>query len=227
MAALGPCGVRVGVELRVLFDDRLGAIVESNPDIAHAVGVRRLRLLRTRSESGAALPIGVFEVLEDQVLSERRTERLQCEAEAARTLLERGLASGRFSLESSVQDEELEPPACNPASHPLHQLQAALPDDPTLMSHWFAARLPLTSALRATLLSCCCPLKRMQLVVDAMRLLDEPHRLRFGHRFRLITSTPASDNCSLITEQEGPRYVVGEALPQYTAWSDSNSFPHG
>jgi hypothetical protein len=52
-------------------------------------------------------------------------------------------------------------------------------------------------------------------------------RLRFGHRYRLIVNTPATDNCSNIAGAEVPRYVVSEALPQYTAWTDDSSFPHG
>ncbi|KAL1519982.1 hypothetical protein AB1Y20_023466 [Prymnesium parvum] len=224
IAVLGPGGTHVGVDARVDIDE-----THSPPDVAHAAGARRLRLVRTSpAPPGAPLRTGVFEPIHDQaVLSERRVERLLAEADDARTLLARGLQAGHLSLESSVRDEELGPPNWPPSAHPLHEQEQQMPDDPAALSLWLAARLPLTTSLRVTLLSCCCALKRMQNVVDGLRLLNEPHRLRFGHRFRLIVSTPATDNCSTVGAQEMPRYVVGEALPPYTSWTDENSFPHG
>ena len=110
--------------------------------------------------------------------------------------------------------------------HPLWSAQAAPPVEPADLSLWLGARLPLTTALRMRLLSCVCPLKRMTDVVDAMRLLLDPHSSRFEHRLRLHVLTPSGDNCSAVgVPTQPPRFFVGEAPPTY-AW-DQNSFPHG
>ena len=97
--------------------------------------------------------------------------------------------------------------------HPLWSAQAAPPVEPADLSLWLGARLPLTTALRMRLLSCVCPLKRMTDVVDAMRLLLDPHSSRFEHRLRLHVLTPSGDNCSAVgVPTQPPRFFVGEAL---------------
>ena len=93
-----------------------------------------------------------------------------------------------------------------------------------------AARLPLSTPLRVHALSTLCPLRRLQDVVDAMRLLCDPQRLeRRGHRFRIVTIHAAHDAyCSTIGGAAAPpRLVVTEAPPAYQSWTSDSSFPHG
>ena len=50
-------------------------------------------------------------------------------------------------------------------------------------------------------------------VVDAMRLLLDPHSSRFEHRLRLHVLTPSGDNCSGVgVPTQPPRFFVGKAL---------------
>ena len=160
-------------------------------------------------------------------MSARRRERLCDEAERAATLIAAGAERHAFVLELCTLDEELGEPACDPSAHPTWPNQASSPPaEPADLSLWLAARLPLTTALRMRLLACVCPLKRMTDVVNAMRLLLEPHASRFEHRLRLHVLTPSGDNCSAVgVPSQPPRCYVGEAPPSY-AW-DENSFPHG
>ena len=248
VAAVGPCG-HVGVELAVMFEDGgrtiwanmpgrrehqlLEAFIPTPPDVAHAVGGRRLRLLRSSCAEGEAWRQATVEPLEDDAVSERRRERLGDEAARALELVAAGLERGAFALESCTLDEELGAPACDPRSHPLYMSAAeqATPPastDPAALSLWLASRLPLTTQLRMRLLACVCPLKRMTDVVDAMRLLLDPYSRRFEHRLRLHVVTPSGDNCAGVgAPTTPPKSFVGEAPPLYSSWSDENSFPHG
>ena len=228
VAAMGP-GARVGVELSFVYDDVLGAEVQTPPGVCHALGGSRVRLVRMLgdepSQEGAAVgentpPLAILDRIHDLVLSPQRSEKLEAEAEVALALASRGRESGRFALEPCTQDDELGGLLCDPRAHPLWHGGAALepPDDASALGHYLAARLPLTTALRARLLALTCPLQRLQSAVDAMRLLLEPDRLRRGHRMRIIVSAPAGDNCSISgAHGQAPRYVVGDALPQ-AAW---------
>ena len=80
VAVFGPCA-RVGVELRILYDQVLDAAVETPVGMAHAVGGRRLRLLSskasawpdegaiTNSKLGAPLQLAELEVGRAQLRS--------------------------------------------------------------------------------------------------------------------------------------------------------------
>tara|TARA_B110001452_G_scaffold260865_1_gene258889 strand:- start:583 stop:1017 length:435 start_codon:yes stop_codon:yes gene_type:complete len=144
--------------------------------------------------------------------------------------MELGVSRGAFQLVLEAEDdddEEAEPPVCDPRSHPLWGSQWTPPSEATELSLWLAARLPLTTRLRMNVLQCTCAFKRMRDVVDAMRLLIEPTTRRFEHRFRLIVNTPSGDSCTTIGgASTPPRCVVGEAPPRY-AWNTESAFPHG
>lgn len=232
LAVFGP-GARIGTEIHLMYDYVLDSPYPTPPDVAHAVGGdQRLRLSRTirdwREEGGPKM----CEVLplEDETLSAQRLERLEDEADAARTLIERGLEQGSLTLESSALDEEIGGSAvCDPCCHPLFSIQSEQPKGAAELSLWLGARLPLTTSLRVAILSTRCPLRRLQDAVDATRLLLDPQRLeRRGHRFKVVVDPPASDQCSTLGgPPQAPRLVVGEAPPNYASWSSDTSFPHG
>lgn len=239
VVAVGPCG-HIGVELHLMADH--GACSQSGrpplscdsggvstpAGVAHAVGGRRLRLLRSScAQPGERWRQATVEALHDDLVTERRRERLSDEAARAATLIAAGAERRAFALELCTLDEELGELVCDPRAHPSWPAQATPPVEPADLSLWLAARLPLTTALRMRLLACVCPLKRITDVVDAMRLLLEPHSSsRFEHRLRLHVLTPSGDNCSAVgVPSQPPRSFVGEAPPSY-AWNE-NSFPHG
>ena len=111
--------------------------------------------------------------------SAARAERIADEANRARDLA--CLATERNQLRS---------PAV-PATEVL---------DAANLSLWLAARLPLTARLQADLLATTCPLRRIQDVVDAMRLLTEstPRRKRTGHRFRLLEADEEDESLFVV-----------------------------
>ena len=93
-----------------------------------------------------------------------------------------------------------------------------------------AARLPLSTGLRADLLSMLCPLRRLQCCVDALRLLLDPQRTRAKtFKYRLVVSHAARDSiCGTGMEaQPAPRVVVAHAPLPITPWTSSDSMPHG
>lgn len=234
LATFGP-GSRIGVLCHVLFDQVLEAAVPTPDGVAHAIGGQRVRLARMvrGGEEGKAGPaLCELSLLEDEELTAPRLERLGDEAEAARRLIDVGLERGLFSLESSALDEELGGRSvADPRCHPMWSAEAANAADVAdkELSLWLGARLPLTTELRAQILSTLCPLRRMQDVVDALRLLCDPQRPRgSGYKFKLILSHPATDMCGTIRgDQLAPRAVVALAPPSYTNWTSNNAFPHG
>lgn len=232
LVAFGP-GARIGVELNMLYDDALDSLVPTPPNVGHAMGGTRVRLSRTvgRIDSGEQHPLCEVEPLADEELTPMREERLADECELARALIERGTHEARFVLEPSHLDEELGGASvCDPRCHPVWPLQSSEPTCGKELSLWLGSRLPLSTALRVHILSTLCPLRRLQDVVDAMRLLCDPERPgRAGHKFKLIAVTPASDaQCTMSGGAlEAPRYVVAEAPPAYTKWTSEDSFPHG
>ena len=124
--------------------------------------------------------VAVLQHVEDiEVSSAARAERIADEANRARDLA--CLATERNQLRS---------PAV-PATEVL---------DAANLSLWLAARLPLTARLQADLLATTCPLRRIQDVVDAMRLLTEstPRRKRTGHRFRLLEADEEDESLFVV-----------------------------
>ena len=97
-----------------------------------------------------------------------RLERLEDEKERALELIERGVKQRHFSLEPSHHDEELGGAnVCDVRCHPMHLLQAEKPDDAHALSWWPAARLPLSTTLRTSLLAtpaCCAACRRRRRV---------------------------------------------------------------
>ena len=232
LAVFPPGGARVGTEVHLMYDDVLDALKPTPPNVAHAVGGDRVRLSRTVRNSDSDHPLCELLPLEDEPLvSAARLERLEDEAAAARELVERGTAQGILSLESSTLDEEVGgADVCDPRCHPLFPIQSQQPTDPSELSLWLGAHLPLSTGLRVAILSALCPLRRMQDIVDALRLLLDPQRgQRRGHRFRVVSTPPASDaHCSGAGGgAELPRLVITEAPPTYTSWASPNAFPHG
>ena len=172
IAAFGP-GARVGVEVDLVLD------VEE-PSAKLLVGGRRVRLLRERPSHDRTSTVAVLQHVEDiEVSSAARAERIADEANRARDLA--CLATERNQLRS---------PAV-PATEVL---------DAANLSLWLAARLPLTARLQADLLATTCPLRRIQDVVDAMRLLTEstPRRKRTGHRFRLLEADEEDESLFVV-----------------------------
>ena len=143
----------------------------------------------------------------------------------ARQLLAR-LEEHGTALESSALelDEEMgHGPVCEPWCHPLWPERPPDEDDEAL-SHWLAARLPLSTNLRAALLATLCPLRRMQDVVDAMRLLLDPLRARAdSFKYKLVVNHAAHDSfcgTGLGGAQPAPRMVVALAPPTMVgAWA--------
>ena len=195
LAAFGP-GSRIGVELHMLGSSSLDEPVL--PGVAHAFGGSRVRLVRcfreASQEDGTEHPLCEVSSMEDEELAPRRQERLEDEAEVARTLLARVQAERGVVLESSVLDLELGGRViCDPRCHPLHPHEAMPPVDATQLSLWLGAHLPLSGRLRAQLLGCACPLRRMQDVVDCLRLLCEPERERGpSYKYKLLTAAAQS-----------------------------------
>jgi hypothetical protein len=207
--------------------------------VAHAVVGERLRLVKICSEAhgdstdipaaaAAGWPISAFDHVEDMGMASRaRAERVGDEAARALQLLDQGLECAAFGLEPSHLDEELGmQPSCDPRCHPLWAVSADPPQAPAELSFWLAARLPLSTSLRAAVLAETCPLKRLHDVSDAMRLLLSSDTSRFRHRLRISFDAPASDGCSTLGSGPLPRRVVAEAPPTYS-WSAEDSFPHG
>lgn len=233
VASFGP-GSRVGVQLHVMEPHATDDACPTPEGIAHAVGGERVRLLRSFRDvdelSGAERQVCEVELIADETLSPSRRGRLEDEAETARSLLERVEADPSVLLESSVLDEELGGPICDPSCHPMHATGELPPDDAAQLSHWLGSRLPLTTGLRTQLLGCACPLQRMKDAVDILRLLCDPHRARGdGYRFKLLVSHAASNTyCGTgLSASAHPRVVVSQAPPPFAGWSSENSFPHG
>lgn len=240
VAALGPGPGRVGVELRFMYDSHmLDGEFPTPAGVAHAVVGERVRLIKVCNEAhgesadiaaavAAGWPISAFDQVEDvQMASEARAEKVGDEAARALQLLDQGLESGAFGLEPSHLDEELGmQPLCDPRCHPMWALSADPPQAPAELSFWLAARLPLSTSLRAAVLADTCPLKRLHDVSDAMRLLLSSDTSRFRHRLRLSLDAPARDGCGTLSTGPPPRRVVAEAPPTYS-WSAEDSFPHG
>lgn len=234
VAAVGPIG-RVGVQLRFLYDTHvLGAEHPTPEGVAHAVAGERVRLVKVCNNephletSEAAASISAFDPLADvAIASEARAEKVGDEAMRALQLMEQGLKSRSFALEPSHLDEELGMhPPCDARCHPLWNVDAEPPSEPSDLSFWLAARLPLSSSLRASILANTCPLKRIQDINDSMRLLISSDSARFRHRLRLSVDAPATDGCSTLGTQPPPRRIVAEAAPMYS-WVAEDSFPHG
>jgi hypothetical protein len=239
VAALGPVG-RVAVELKFLYDSHvLDSEFPTPAGVAHAVVGERVRLVKVCNEApgqsadvsavaAAGWPISAFDLVCDvPMVSEARAEKVGDEAARALHLLDQGIESGAFGLEPSHLDEELGmQPSCDPRCHPLWSLSADPPQPPAELSFWLAARLPLSTSLRAAVLAETCPLKRLHDVSDAMRLLLSSDASRFRHRLRLSFDAPASVGCSTLSSGQLPRRVVVEAPPVYS-WSAEDSFPHG
>jgi hypothetical protein len=239
IASFGPAS-RVGVLLNVVSDSvtphaatRAGDLPigtdASGNAVVHAVGGARVRLLRCFLEGEEQ--VCEVEPLDDEVLSPSRRERLEDEARMAHALLARVVASEGVHIESSVLDEELGGrEVCEPSCHPLWLSDEEPPEEPPLLSFWLASRLPLTTVLRAQLLSIACPLRRMMEITDILRLLDDPQRARGeGYRFKLLVNHAASDHyCSTgLNASMAPRMVVSPAPPPFSGWTSHNSFPHG
>ena len=194
-------GTSVGVELQLLrTNDR-----HVPPGVAHAVGGRRLQLLSLldeRTPSGGRLglvaPLDDEPVASSSQLSHDDAQRLRVEAAAARDLLENSATP--LELTPCTQDEELGLTVCDPRTHPLFRAQAAPPENDAALSLWLAARLSLTTSLRAHLLALTDPLKRMRDVVDAMRMLSDPRRTRDPDsfaKFVVVWDTAESGGCEL------------------------------
>jgi len=173
IAVLSPVG-RTAVEVRILFDSHmLDGEFPTPAGVAHAIVGDRLRLVKVCNETAGATrdlaeaaeagwPISAFEPVVDVDLSEARAEKVADEAARTLQLLERGVESGAFALEPSHLDDELgmQPEGCDPRCHPLW----AACDEPPVgaaISFWLAARLPLSTSLRAAILASTCPLKRL------------------------------------------------------------------
>ena len=231
IACFGP-GARIGTEVHLMYDHVLDSLEPTPPGVAHAMGGERVRLSRTigRRAPGEQHPLCEVLPLEDEDLSPARSERLADEAGLANELVDRCVATGRFALEPSHEDEEIGGAAiCDPRCHPMHLAQSERPECPRELSLWLASRLPLSTVLRLHMLSILCPLRRLQETVDAMRLLSDPQRLeRTGHRFRIVASHPAHDAyCSTLGgAAQPPRLVVTEAPPTFASWTSDSSFPH-
>ena len=247
--ALGPCG-RIGIELTVMFDQMLDAAVPTPPGVAHAHCGERMRMLscsapsqseetsvRAAEATAAAgcnatladWPAAALERVTDGELSPARLERLHDDAPRVAELALTGVARGAFALEPSHRDEELSPSIfsdCDPRCHPLFPRDEEPPSEAEMLSFWLAARLPLSTSLRASLLACTCPLKRLHDVQDVMRLLIDPDSHRFANRLRLVVETPVSDGCHTFGGVPAPRTIVAEAAPRYS-WSADDAFPHG
>ena len=230
LAVFGP-GARIGTEVHIMYDNVLDSILPSPSHAVHAVGCDRVRLQRRPLQRRPLHAMcEVHSLVDEELSSEARLERLMDEAEMARDLIARGSSTGAFLLESSALDEELGGAAvCDPRCHPLFPLHTEDPSCASELSLWLGARLPLSTSLRISILSCLCPLRRLQDCVDAMRLLCDPNTPRLGHKFKIITTHPAHDAyCSTLGGATlPPRRVVTESPPSFTSWSDDKSFPHG
>ena len=100
------CG-HVGVELHLLADLTLDTY-STIPGVVHAVGGRRLRVLRSScAQAGEQWRQATVEPLHDDIVTERRRERLCDEAARALTLVAEGTERRAFTLELSTLDDEL------------------------------------------------------------------------------------------------------------------------
>ena len=126
-----------------------------------------MRLLRERPSHDRSTTIGILQRVVDNAITPARAERLRDEAERARELTKASIDRGIVAQWKAGGYELLDGPE---------------------LSLWLAGRLPLTPSLLVDLIACTCPMRRMQDVVDAMRLLVEPgpRRSRPEHRFELV-----------------------------------------
>lgn len=103
--------------------------------------------------------------------------------------------------------------AINMAQNPRWRAAAEVPEEDAALSLWLGARLPLSTPVRTFLLSCTCPLKRMQDCVDAMTLLlhrDPRFAMRRPGqlpRLQVLLDTAEASGCELAP----PRKLVGWA----------------
>eukprot|EP00320_Phaeocystis_rex_P001815 CAMPEP_0119061978 /NCGR_PEP_ID=MMETSP1178-20130426/5673_1 /TAXON_ID=33656 /ORGANISM="unid sp, Strain CCMP2000" /LENGTH=100 /DNA_ID=CAMNT_0007043217 /DNA_START=1 /DNA_END=299 /DNA_ORIENTATION=- len=96
---MGPLG-HVGVELHLMRSDasrydasnrEIESAVPTPPGVVHAVGGRRLRLLRSScGQAGEPWRQATVEALDDDLVTEQRRERLCYEATRAATLIAAG-----------------------------------------------------------------------------------------------------------------------------------------
>jgi hypothetical protein len=225
VAGMGP-GSRIGVMMHLIDSDT----VEGTGWI-HAVGGQRVRLVRTRRSEGGGDAfvdplLAEVSTLGDEKLLAVRRERLLDETAFARELLTRGQESGAFALDGSTLHEQLGG-ASQQRAHPHWEAACAPPEgagSEDELSLWLGAQLPLSTDLRLRILTTLCPLKRMQDMVDALRLLCEPDRERGpGHKFRL-TRLPEGE----LEDVDAPqRTIVSITPPSVTKWTSSDAFPHG
>ena len=86
-----------------------------------------------------------------------------------------GAPSLPLALQTTDVERSVRPPIAfleHMPHHPRWRELAEPPDDPSQLSFWLAARLPLTTALRLRLLGYDCALERLKHTVGAMRLLS-------------------------------------------------------
>mmetsp|Transcript_46263 Transcript_46263/g.107725 ORF Transcript_46263/g.107725 Transcript_46263/m.107725 type:complete len:273 (-) Transcript_46263:70-888(-) len=207
---------RIGVALRLLPVEPSRSGGPPTPDgVRHAVGGERIALLTTAEKTRTGLRMGGFVPVEDESLCHTREGALLEEAASARQLLEHALATSAVDLQSSMLEDDEAELVCSPRAHPLWAPVTAVPADDVAFSFWLGSHLPLTTPVRAHLLGCTCPLKRMRDCVDLLRLLVGADGDRFSSRsrelrkFRLIYNTAEASGCEL----EPPRKFVAWAQP--------------
>ena len=211
-------GARVGV----IADLPTGTSAAA-PDgmMLHVIGGTRVTfqevLERTPRGGGRLARLAPFD---DDALDTSDARALEGEAAAARALLESRqhlpVQPDDWELLLCTLDEEVDilPPHLDPTAHPQWLDAARIPEGAAALSHWLAARLPLTTSLRLHLLACPCPLKRMRDLVDSMRLLADPAgayskaraatRGPGGSMLKLCWHTAEASGCEI----EPPRPVV-------------------
>lgn len=190
-------------------------------DSIHVLGGERVKMLEPLHRTPAGCRIAAFAPLLDDcgyedeypvsTMDHNRRQSLEDEAVVARALMSAS-SEGRnenWELQLCQLDEELQ--LCDnvdPTAHPEWHTAAELPGDPVGLSWWLAARLPLTTPLRAHLLSLQSPVKRMRDVVDALRVLLDPNlpvgNARRFSKFEVLWQTAEASGC----EVEPPRAVV-------------------
>jgi len=169
-------GRHVGVTMSIVGGKPSPSSPPTPKGVLHAVGRGRVLVQQMCGQTDCHQRLADWAVMQDDQLAAEEQQKLTQEANVAQQCLAN--AAGQIEMQPSVYEEELGLDVCNPRAHPYFQSYQKPPADAVLLSFWLGAHLPLTTSLRAHLLACQCPLKRMQDCVDVLRLLSETDSYR-------------------------------------------------
>lgn len=138
--------------------------------LLHSVGGARVAIQETLHRSPAGARFARFVPHDDDMDATSSDEAARVEAYSAHEFLSRPGVWAR-DLWTMDADATILPLGADPRAQRHWHNHAHMPESPSDLAFWLAARLPLTRRLRLRLLESRSPLQRLQTLTDAMRLL--------------------------------------------------------